>query len=126
MATQAWYKRLWKRVITASIAILLLIAGALVWILSTEHLIQGDWSTILSVVFVAFAVLVALLTWLFPFSPDQPEAPLLPLARELVRESASFRMGDMTAVNFDYITEPIKNVYDTASSRISSPCARTN
>src|SRR5260370_30886285 len=114
MAKQAWYKRLWKRVITAIIAILLLIAGAIVWILNTEHIIQGDWSAILPVVFFALAVIVALLTWLFPFSPDRPEAPLLPLARELVRESASFRMGDTTAANFDYITAPIKHASDTA------------
>jgi hypothetical protein len=33
---------------------------------------------------------------------------------ELVRESASFRMGDTAAAKFDYITEPIKNAYDTA------------
>ncbi len=118
MAKQAWYKRLWKRVITAIIAILLLIAGALVWILNTEHIIQGDWSAILPVVFLALAVIVALLTWLFPFSPDRPEAPLLPLARELVRESASFRMGDTTAANFDYITEPIKHAYNTAKQAL--------
>ena len=118
MTKQAWYKRLWKRVITASIAILLLLAGAVVWIVNTEHLIQGDWSTILPVVFLALAVIVALLTWLFPFSPDRPEAPLLPLARELVRESASFRMGDTTAATFDYITEPIENAYDTAKQAL--------
>jgi hypothetical protein len=114
MAKQAWYKRLWKRIIPAIIAISLLIAGALVWILNTEHIIQGDWSNILPVVFLALGVIVALLTWLFPFSADQPEAPSLPLARELVRDSASFRMGDTTAANFDYITEPIKNTYETA------------
>src|SRR5260370_30094378 len=118
MAKQAWYKRLWKRVITASIAILLLLAGALVWILNTERIIQGDWSTILSVVFIALAVIVALLTWLFPFSPDQPETTSLPFARELVRESASFRMGDTTAANFDYITRPIKQAYDTARQAV--------
>jgi hypothetical protein len=33
---------------------------------------------------------------------------------ELVRESASFRMGDTAAAKFDYITEPIKHAYDTA------------
>src|SRR5260370_30727383 len=118
MAKQAWYKRLWKRVITAIIAILLLIAGALVWILNTEHIIQGDWSAILPVVFLALAVIFALLTWLFPFSPDQPEAPSLPLARELLRESASFPMGDTTAANFDSITAPIKHAYDTARQAV--------
>jgi hypothetical protein len=41
MAKQALYKRLWKRVITAIIVILLLIAGALIWILNIEHFIQG-------------------------------------------------------------------------------------
>jgi tetratricopeptide (TPR) repeat protein len=114
MAQQAWYKRQWKRVITALIAILLLIVGAVVWILNTEHLIQGDWSTILPIVFTVLALIVALLTWLFPFSPDQPEASALPLVRELVHQRAIFRMGDTTAANFDYITEPIKQAYDSA------------
>src|SRR5260370_38553678 len=103
MAKQAWYKRLWKRVITAIIAILLLIAGALVWILNTEHLIQGDWSTILPLVFIALAVIFALLTWLFPFSPDQPDVSSLPLALELVLESATFRMEVTHESNFGYI-----------------------
>ena len=71
MAQQAWYERLRKRVITAIIAIFLVLAGALVWILNTEHIIQGDWSAILPVVFIALGVIFALLTWLFPFSPDQ-------------------------------------------------------
>ncbi len=86
--------------------------------MNAEHIIQGDWSTILPVVFIVLAVIVALLTWLFPFSPDRPEAPSLPLARELVRESASFRMGDTTAANFDYITEPIKHAYNTAKQAL--------
>ncbi len=108
----------WKRVITVIIAILLVIAGALVWILNTEHIIQGDWTNILPVVFIALAVIIALLTWLVPFSPDQPEAPSLPLARELVREWAAFRMGDTVAANFDYINEPIESAYDTAKQAL--------
>jgi hypothetical protein len=96
-----WNKHLpWKRIITAIIAIFLLSAGVFVWILNIEHIIQGDWSNVLPVVFIALGVIFALLTWLFPFSPEQHEAPSLPLSRELKRES--FQMGDADAANFPY------------------------
>jgi|SRR5579863_1168597 len=114
MTQQAWYKPRRIRVITVLIAILLLIIGAVVWTLNSEHRIQGDWSTLLPIVFVVLALIVALLTWVFPSSPDQPETPALPLVRELIREGASFRMGDKPAANFDYIIEPINDVYDKA------------
>src|SRR5260221_3678915 len=80
------------RVISAIIAVLLSSAGALLWILNTEHKIQGDWSTILPIPFTVLGVLLALLAWLFPFSPDQSEASHLSLVRKLVR--SSFTMGD--------------------------------
>ena len=108
----------WKRVMTAIIAILLLSAGALLWILNTEHRIQGDWSTILPIIFAVLGVIFALLTWLVPFSPDQPEAPLMPLARELIR--GSFRMGDDFAANFPYITAPIQDAYGAATQSLIS------
>ncbi len=51
MATQ-WRRHLpWKRLATAAVALLLLSAAALLWILNTEHRIQGDWSNILPVIF---------------------------------------------------------------------------
>ena len=106
----------WKRVMTALIAILLLSAGALLWILNTEHSIQGDWSNVLPILFTVLGVTFALLTWLFPFSPDQSEAPQMPLARELVR--GSLRMGDDSAANFPYITAPVQDAYGAATQTL--------
>jgi tetratricopeptide (TPR) repeat protein len=110
MAKQPWYNRLWKRLIITTI-VLLVVAFCLGW------LIWGSKSSSIDIVLALLAgigVLVAVGQWVFPFSSEKPEQLILPYARELVRESASFRMGDTTAANFDYITEPIKNAYDTA------------
>ena len=51
------------------------------------------------------------------------EASSLPLARELVRDSASFRMGDTTAANFNYIIKPIQDAYDTARQTLRNGSA---
>src|SRR5260370_29687051 len=118
MTQQAWYKPRRIRVITALTATFLLIIGAVVWTLNSEHLIQGDWSTLLPNVFFVFALIVALLAWLLPFPPVLPKIPALPLVRELVREGASFRMGDKAAANFDYIIKPINQAYDTAKQAL--------
>ncbi len=106
------------RVISAIIAVLALLSAGALWILNTEHKIQGDWSTILPIPFTILGVLLSLLAWLFPFSPDQSEGPPMPLARELVR--GSFRMGDDSAANFLYITTPIQDAYSVATQTLLS------
>ena len=42
----------WMRIIIGLIALLCLVVGGLMWILSLERVLSGDWSTILPVVFV--------------------------------------------------------------------------
>jgi hypothetical protein len=93
MATQRRRHLPRKRLVTAVIAILLLCGSALLWILNTEHRIQGDWSNILPIGFIVLGVIFAFLAWLFPFSPDQHETSHLPRASELVW--SSFKMGDV-------------------------------
>jgi len=110
MAKQAWYKRLWIRLIITTFALLLIAfcVGLIIWGSNSS-------STDIALGLLAgISALFALGQWVFPFSSEKPEQLILPYARQLVRESASFRMGDTTAANFDYITEPIKNAYDTA------------
>ncbi len=69
------------RIIIGLIALLCLVAGGLMWILSLGRVLSGDWSTILPVVFVVLAAAFALFTWLFPFSPvDTQEPPATPLS----------------------------------------------
>jgi tetratricopeptide (TPR) repeat protein len=63
----------WIRLVIGLIALVCLIAGGLVWILNTERVISGDWSTILPIVFIILAAVFALFTWLFPFSPIDTE-----------------------------------------------------
>ncbi len=113
MAKQEWYKGLpWIRLLIITTAILLLSAGALLWIFDTGRIIQGGWSYILPPLFTVIGIALTIVAWLFPFIPEQSKVPLLPLARELVR--GSFRMGDNLAANFPYITTPIQNVYHAA------------
>ena len=105
----------WKRLAIFTIGIACIVVGVIVGILNIQVIGQGQWPNILSLLILPAIGLVSfLLGWLFPFPPDGPEPPQLPLARNLDRESASFRMGDTNAANFAYITEPIKNAYITA------------
>lgn len=64
------------KLITAIFVIILIIAASVIWILNSEHTIQGDWSNILSITFIALAVLIALLQWLFPLPSGEREPPL--------------------------------------------------
>jgi AAA domain len=73
---QQRHKRIQKmRLIVGILALLLLIAGAVIWILNIEHRIQGDWSNVLPPICGVLAVGLALCQWLFPFSPVELEHP---------------------------------------------------
>jgi tetratricopeptide (TPR) repeat protein len=114
MARQAWYKRFWIRLIITTLALLLITfcVGLIIWGSNSS-------STDIALALLAgITALVAVGQWVFPFSSEKSEQLILPYARELVRESASFRMGDRTAANFDYITEPIKHAYETARQAV--------
>jgi len=105
----------WKRFAIFIIGAACIVVGVIVGILNIQVISQGQWPNILTLLILpAIGFVSFLIGYLFPFPPDGPEPPQLPLARELVRESASFRMGDTAAANFDYITAPIKGAYDTA------------
>ena len=110
MAKRLWHKRLWIRLIITAIAVLL-VSFCVGLIIGASPSSNTD---IALGILAGIGVLVAVGQWVFPFSSETPERLQLPYARELVRESASFRMGDTAAANFDYITEPIQNAYDTA------------
>ncbi len=64
------------RLISAIIFSSLIIAAACIWILNIEGLVKGDWSNILPIIFVALAVLLPLIQWLFPLPSREPEPPL--------------------------------------------------
>jgi len=110
MAKQAWYKRLWIRLIITTFALLLIAfcVGLIIWGSNSSNTDRALG------LLAGISAIVVVGQWVFPFSSEKPEQLILPYARELVRDSASFRMGDTAAANFDYITEPIKNAYDTA------------
>ncbi len=103
-----------RRLIIAVIIIALIVST--VWILGSLAIISSIWATIVSTLVTVFGVVFAFLPLIS--SSDKPEHLKLPYARELVRESASFRMGDTAAANFDYIPAPIKNAYDTARQAV--------
>jgi hypothetical protein len=59
----------WLRFTIVLIAFLFLVAAAIIWI---NH---ADWSPVLTIIFAVLGVVLALLAWLFPFSPSEPKAP---------------------------------------------------
>ena len=59
----------WIRLVIGFIALLCLAAGGQVWILNTERVISGDWSTILPIVFGVLGLALALIAYLFPLPP---------------------------------------------------------
>jgi len=109
MAKQAWYKHLWLRLSITLFALLVIAfcVGVIFWGSNSSNI------DIVLTVLAGMSTFGAISTWLLPLSLEKSQL-ILPYARELVRESVSFRMGDTSAANFDYITEPIQNAYDTA------------
>src|SRR5436853_3389603 len=55
-----------KRLAIAIIAILFLVGGATLWILNSQGIIQGSWSSILLIIFTVLGVVIGLFQWLFP------------------------------------------------------------
>ena len=110
MAKPPRYKRLWLRLIITTVALLLITfcVGLIIWGSNSSN------TDIALGLLAGISALVVVGQWVFPFPSEKPQQLILPYARELVRNSASFRMGDTIAANFDYIIEPIKNAYETA------------
>ena len=109
MAKRQGYQLLWVR-LTVTLILLLLIVFFVGLIVFGSNSSNND---IALGIFAALSLCVAVGQWFFPIS-NRRDLLHLPYARELVRESASFRMGDTDAANFDYIIEPIQEAYDTA------------
>jgi hypothetical protein len=58
--------------------IALMSLSALIWILNSEGIVQGTWSTIFPVVFTVFGIILALLQWYTQASPRSAAPSLLP------------------------------------------------
>src|SRR4051794_31238134 len=94
-AKQPWYKRLWIRLVISIIALLLIVfCVGLIFFGSSSS--SND---IALALLAGISTLIVIGQWIFPFSLEKSEQLILPYARELVRESASFRMGDTSAAN---------------------------
>lgn len=81
----------WIRLIIILVALFLFITGGLLWILGEEHIIQGDWSSILPIIFTILGLILALCQWVFPFSSENaqipaPSAPPSPTFEEVTRQ----------------------------------------
>lgn len=63
---QSYYGK--KRLICTSIAVLLIGAGATLWIVNNLGTVNGPWSSILPVIFTALGATFALFQWLLPAS----------------------------------------------------------
>jgi hypothetical protein len=56
--------------------LLLLIAAVVVWILSTIHLLQETWATMLNAIFTGLGTIFALLQWHIQAAPLSPDIPV--------------------------------------------------
>lgn len=65
----------WMRAIVALVAFLLLSAAAILFILSAGHVITGDWSVVMPIIFTVIGLLIPLGQWLFPISSEAPSNP---------------------------------------------------
>src|SRR5438105_1693119 len=57
-----------RRLIIISIAILLLVGGTIIWILNSQGIIKGSWSSTLLIIFTVFGIIIGLFQWLYPVS----------------------------------------------------------
>src|SRR3989440_4167192 len=66
-----------RRLIIISIAILLLVGGTIIWILNSQGIIKGSWSSTLLIIFTVFGIIIGLFQWLYPVSSStsQPSQP---------------------------------------------------
>src|SRR5947209_10989990 len=62
-----------RRLIIISIAILLLVGGTIIWILNSQGIIQGSWSSILLIIFTVFGIIIGLFQWLYPISSSSSQ-----------------------------------------------------
>lgn len=83
-------RRMQKRLAFLRIIVLLILGGAIIWILNIQGIVPGPWSSIFSAVFTVIGVIVALLPWHQPsparisrgplslplFQPRMPNVPL--------------------------------------------------
>lgn len=64
------------RLLIAAISITLICVSVVIWILNIEHIIRGEWANVLPIIFIALAVVIPLIQWLFPLPSSEPD-PLL-------------------------------------------------
>lgn len=63
-----------RRFLILGIALLFLLGGATLWILNSQGIVRGSWSSALLIVFTVLGVVVGLFQWLFPItSPPQQQ-----------------------------------------------------
>src|SRR6266516_264062 len=62
-----------RRILIASIAALFLIGGAVLWILSSQGILQGTLSGLLPIIFTVMGVFIGLFQWLFPVPAGPPQ-----------------------------------------------------
>jgi tetratricopeptide (TPR) repeat protein len=62
-----------RRFLILGIALLFLLGGAALWILNSQGLVRGSWSSTLLIIFTVLGVVVGLVQWLFPISSPPPQ-----------------------------------------------------
>jgi tetratricopeptide (TPR) repeat protein len=62
-----------RRFLILGIALLFLLGGATLWILNSQGIVRGSWSSALLIVFTVLGVVVGLFQWLFPITSPPPQ-----------------------------------------------------
>ena len=62
-----------RRFLILGIALLFLLAGATLWILNSQGIVRGSWSSTLLIVFTVLGIVVGLFQWLFPITSPPPQ-----------------------------------------------------
>ena len=61
-----------RRFLILGVALLFLLGGATLWILNSQGIVRGSWSSSLLIIFTVLGVVVGLFQWLFPISSPAP------------------------------------------------------
>lgn len=78
-----------RRILIAVGAFVFLGTAVVLWILNTQQIIQGSWSNALSIIFTFTGVLIGLLQWLFPVTPDaESRQPIVSAHTSLLSQAA--------------------------------------
>lgn len=96
------------RLIVLLIGLLLITISAIVWLLSNAHVIEPNWSNILSIIFAVLGIVLTFIFWLFPFPSNSPKEESY--SAELSRQAVSTTNSQHLSLSQAQQIQQIQNV----------------